>query len=82
MLLKLSYDTIFYTISTVICYSIFSSEYWFPTAAGGSGACSRIYEEYPNWPSTMRNQLEIYFMFHLGVHLFSIFELVSVRRAK
>ena len=82
MLLKLSYDTIFYTTSTVICYSIFSSEYWFPTATGGQGACSRIYEEYPNWPSTMRNELEIYFMFHLGVHLFSIFELILVRRGK
>jgi hypothetical protein len=40
MLLKLSYDTFFYSTSTIICYVIFTGEYWFPMSAGGVGSCS------------------------------------------
>ena len=42
-MLKLSYDTIFYTVATVGSYLTFYSEYWFPLSVGGCGACSQIY---------------------------------------
>ena len=82
MLLKLTYDTLFYTTSTVICYGIFREEHWFPMWAGGCGSCRQIYDSYPNWPEHKRPALEGYFMFHLGVHLFSVVELLVFRRGK
>lgn len=57
MLLKLSYDTFFYATSTIICYVIFTPEYWFPMSAGGQGYCSQIYKEYPDWPTDKRWEL-------------------------
>lgn len=42
-MLKLSYDTIFYTIATAASYLTFRKEYWFPTAVGGCGSCAKIY---------------------------------------
>jgi hypothetical protein len=56
-MLKLSYDTLFYTIATTAVYLTFREEHWFPTAVGGCGACSQIYREYPNWPKTKRNEM-------------------------
>ena len=41
--MKLSYDFLFYSIMTVISYSSFRGEYWFPDMAGGAGSCSKIY---------------------------------------
>ena len=38
-MLKLSYDTIFYTVATVCAYLTFRNEYWFPGSVGGCGAC-------------------------------------------
>lgn len=49
-MLKLSYDTIFYTVATAAAYFTFRKEHWFPTAVGGCGACSQIYKKYPDWP--------------------------------
>lgn len=49
-MLKLSYDTIFYSIATICSYLTFKDEHWFPKAVGGCGSCSQIYQEYPNWP--------------------------------
>jgi ceramide synthetase len=42
--LKLSFDTIFYTSVTVFAYLLFRQEYWFPSMAGGCGSCSQIYK--------------------------------------
>ena len=80
MVLKLSYDTCFYTFATVTAYALFRREHWFPTMAGGCGACEQIYKEYPNWPDTKRTELEIFFMVQLGVHAFSVFEMAVIKR--
>lgn len=79
-MLKLSYDTIFYSIATLASYLTFRNENWFPSAVGGCGTCGQIYKDYPNWPSKLRPELEIYFCFQLGVHLYSIFELVMFKK--
>ena len=49
-MLKLSNDAIFYTFVTILAYFLFRNEYWFPTMAGGCGACDKSYQDYPNWP--------------------------------
>jgi hypothetical protein len=49
---KLSFDSLFYIGITAWAYYLFRHEYWFPQMAGGSGECSAIYSEYPNWPSS------------------------------
>lgn len=72
-MLKLSYDSLFYTLSTLISYFTFANEGWFPLAVGGEGSCNNIYKDYPNWPAKLRPELEIYFCFQLGVHMYSIF---------
>lgn len=43
-LLKLSFDSLFYTFVTVFAYVLFRDEYWFPSMAGGCGSCSQIYK--------------------------------------
>jgi hypothetical protein len=48
---KLSFDFLFYIGITAWAYYLFRHEYWFPQMAGGTGECSAIYNEYPNWPS-------------------------------
>lgn len=78
--LKLSYDACFYTFTTVVAYIFFREEYWFPSIVGGCGECSKIYKDYPNWPALKRTELEIYFLFQLGVHAFSVFEMVVIKR--
>jgi hypothetical protein len=50
MFLKLTYDTIFYATSTLICYYLFRDEHWFPMSVGGCGSCAQIYDSFPNWP--------------------------------
>lgn len=42
-MLKMTYDTLFYLTATLCSYFAFKDEHWFPTAAGGCGACSQIY---------------------------------------
>lgn len=79
-MLKLTYDTIFYSLATVISYLTFRQEPWFPLAVGGCGSCEKIYQDYPNWPKNKRPELEIYFCFQLGVHMYSIFELVIFKK--
>ena len=79
-MLKLSNDSIFYTIITVFAYVLFRNEYWFPTMVGGCGACSEMYRNYPNWPNNSQFKLEVYFMMQLGVHFFSLFEMVIIKR--
>lgn len=79
-MLKLSYDTIFYSATTVTSYLTFRNEYWFPSSVGGCGACSNLYREYPNWPADSNTSVEIYFCFQLGVHIFSVFELVVFKK--
>ena len=46
----------------------------------GGGACSDIYREYPNWPLAKKTELEIYYSFQLGAHIFSVFELAVFKR--
>lgn len=71
--LKLSFDSIFYLLSSIMAYALFSNEYWFPSMAGGQGSCGQIYKEYPNWPTDKRRELEMFLMLQLGVHAFSVF---------
>jgi hypothetical protein len=78
--LKLSNDTIFYTFVTVLAYVLFRNEYWFPTMVGGCGSCDKVYKDFPNWPSTSRYELEMYFMIQLGIHTFSLFEMIVIKR--
>ena len=52
--LKLSYDACFYTFTTVVAYVFFRQEYWFPSVIGGCGECSKIYQDYPDWPKEKR----------------------------
>lgn len=78
--LKLSYDTVFYLCTTIICYCLFSNEPWFPNWAGGSGKCENIFLNYPAIPSSKKNQLEIFYAFQLGVHISSVFEVMIMKR--
>ncbi len=77
---KLSFDTIFYTFVTILAYMLFREDYWFPGMVGGCGSCLQIYKEYPNWPSTSTKNLEMYFMIQLGIHFFSLFEMIVIKR--
>ena len=43
-MLRTSYGTIVYIVSTLLAYSLFRKEYWFPSMVGGCGACSEIYK--------------------------------------
>ena len=78
-LLKLSYDSLFYLSNTLVTLYLFREESWFPSWVGGEGSCDLIYEDFPNWPPNKRSQIEIYFLFHLGVHFFSMVELPLFR---
>lgn len=49
-MLKLSFDSIFYTFCTIMAYVLFRNDYWFPSMVGGCGSCSQLYKEFPNWP--------------------------------
>lgn len=78
--LKLSYDACFYSFTTIAAYIFFREEYWFPSIIGGCGECSKLYQDYPDWPKQKRTELEIYFLFQLGVHAFSVFEMMVIKR--
>jgi len=39
-----------------------------------------MYQDYPDWPKQKRIELEIYFLFQLGVHAFSVFEMAVIKR--
>jgi hypothetical protein len=79
-ILKLSFDTIFYSLVTIMAYTMFRNDYWFPSMVGGCGSCSQIYKDYPNWPADSRFKLEVYFMIQLGIHFFSFFEMMIMKR--
>lgn len=79
MLQKLSFDSIFYACISLYCYFAFRQEYWFPQSAGGEGSCNLIYRDYPDWPASRRSEMEAYFCFQLGVHVFSLVELIFAR---
>lgn len=78
--MKLSLDSVFYTFTSLLAFVLFREEYWFPTLVGGSGKCEKMYKEYPNWPSDKRPELEMFFMIQLGVHIFSVFEMIVIKR--
>jgi hypothetical protein len=65
---------------TALGYVLFRNEYWFPGMVGGAGECSQIYRDYPNWPADGRFKLELYYMIQLGIHFFSLFEMVIIKR--
>lgn len=77
---KLVFDTWFYFSTTLSAFLIFRKEPWFTSMIGGEGKCSNMYTHYPDWPVEKRNELEIFFMLQLGVHIFSVVELVVARR--
>ena len=77
---KLFYDTLFYIFTTVSAYVVFREEPWFPSMIGGAGQCSNLYDDYHDWPTNKRTELEVYFTLQLGVHIFSVFELVVIKR--
>ena len=79
---KLTFDTVFYSTCTIYSYWTFRNEYWFPSMAGGCGECGGIYKDYPNWPPNLRSSMEMYFNIQLGVHLFSVFEMIVIKRKK
>ena len=81
MLLKLSFDSFFYLVGTLYSFYYFRQESWFPASVGGQGSCGNIYEDYPDWPTDLRPEIERYFCFQLGVHTFSVFELIAIRRS-
>lgn len=77
---KLLFDTFFYLTTAFLAYYLFSGEPWFPAMVGGHGKCTNIYDHYPNWPEAKRTELEIFFMIQLGVHVFSVFEMIVIKR--
>ena len=80
---KLSLDGIFYSSCTILAYSLFRQEYWFPSIAGGCGACGSLYKDYPDWPlGDVRGKMEMYFNMQMGVHIFSVFEMIVIKRHK
>lgn len=34
---KLSFDSVFYSATTILAYVLFREEYWFPSIVGGKG---------------------------------------------
>jgi ceramide synthetase len=79
-IIKLSLDSVFYASTTVFAYYLFRDQYWFPSIVGGCGQCGQIYKEYPDWPKGSASKLEMYFMIQLGVHLYSVFEMIVIKR--
>ena len=78
---KLSFDFMFFSCSSFLAYYWFYEEDWFPNYLGGRGYCYNIYKNYPNWPnSSIAPRLETFYMLQLGIHIFSIFESVAIRR--
>lgn len=67
-------------MTSCLAYYLFGAEPWFPAMVGGQGKCTSLYDPYPNWPEAKRTELEIFFMIQLGVHVFSVFELVVIKR--
>ncbi len=48
---------------------------------GGEGECKLIYREFPDWPSqAVAPKIEIFYMVQLGIHFFSMIEIVTIRR--
>ena len=80
LILKLAYDVLFYLFITVLSYLLFVNEYWFPSMVGGCGSCSNLYKDYPNWPEGSADKLEMYFLIQLGIHVFSVFEMIVIKR--
>lgn len=78
--LKLSYDTIFYITATCWCFYLFRDEPWFPNWVGGSGRCENIFLNYPGIPSAKKDEIEMFYAIQLGVHLFSVFEMMVIKR--
>lgn len=77
----MSFDTLFYTMTTSLAYYLFKDEPWFPSIIGGAGKCTSIYDHYPDWPVQKRTDLEVFFMIQLGVHVLSVFEMVVIKRS-
>ncbi len=78
---KLLFDVVFYSLASATAFILFKDESWFPAMIGGEGNCSQIYEGYPHWPpEPISVKLEIYYLCQLGIHFFSIFEIVTIRR--
>lgn len=79
-MLKLSYDSVFYLICSAISFYLFSSQPWFPNWVGGKGTCQNTYLAYPSIPVRNKNELEIFYCLQLGVHVFSVFEMMVIKR--
>lgn len=78
--LKLSYDSLFYLCTSAVAFVLFRQEPWFPNWVGGSGKCENIFMNYPAIPSAKKSELEMFYALQLGVHLFSVFEMVALKR--
>lgn len=80
---KLSLDCFFYLGCTIFAYYLFRQEYWFPSIVGGCGDCGSLYKHYPDWPpGDVRGNMEMYFNLQMGVHIFSVFEMIVIKRNK
>ena len=78
--LKLTYDTFFYLFTAGTAFVLFRDQSWFPGWVGGKGSCQNIYREFPDIPQDKRVEMELFYAFQLGVHIFSVFEMVVIKR--
>lgn len=76
----MSYDSIFYLFTSTVSFYLFREEPWFPDWVGGSGKCQNSYMDYPSLPSSKQDTIEIFYYLQLGVHLFSVFEMMVIKR--
>lgn len=79
-LMKLSYDTVFYSTTSIGALFMFRGEPWFPVWLGGSGSCKNIYSSYPNIPPQNEHSILVFYSIQLGVHIFSVFEVIVIKR--
>ena len=64
----------------VATYTLFSGEYWFSWLLGGSGDHFLAFREYPSWPAHLSTQIEIFFMFQLGINIYALVGLLVFNR--
>lgn len=74
------YDFVFHLSTTIIILVLFRNEPWFPIWMGGSSTCNAPYDDYPRWSSDLNPEMEIFYLFQLGINLYHLFEILYFKR--
>jgi len=77
-IVKLTYDSLFYTTSIVFAYCAFSHTYVIPKSLFGEGDCMGIFRDYPSKPTIP--YFNEYFLYQLGNHIYRLVNHIVVAR--